>query len=47
MGDGLGDSLSKKRLPMLLPKEMTHADIQNFITNPFLLTQKERKKYIK
>ena len=32
-----------KRLPMLLPKEMTHKTIKNFIKNPFLLTQQERK----
>ena len=32
---------------MLLPKTMTIDEIQNFITNPFLLTQKERKKTVK
>ena len=36
-----------KRQPMLLPKDMTQEDIHNFIANPYLLTQKERKQFIK
>ena len=37
----------RERVSMLLPKTMTHEDIENFITNPFLLLQKDRKKTIK
>ena len=33
-----------KRVPVLLPKEMTRSDLESFITNPLLLLQKERKK---
>ena len=36
-----------KRQPMLLPKDMTQEDIHKFIANPYLLTQKERKQYLK
>ena len=36
-----------KRQPMLLPKDMTQEEIHNFIANPYLLTQKERKQYLK
>ena len=40
MGDGDNNENICKRQPMLLPKDMTNDDIQTFIANPYLLTQK-------